>query len=173
MESEGGEVVPRHPRRSKPTNPAHCPSISSQDLVLPMPNLPVELISEILFKLPVKFLLQLRSVSKSWLSLISSPEFMKAHLLLSASNKDYTHHGVILKVATESGHSVKDCCLRDLLYHPVTEAFDLDYPSKNPYNNLWFVGSFNGLICLAIRLYYGRYDLFIWNPSIRKYKKLP
>ncbi|WMV47873.1 hypothetical protein MTR67_041258 [Solanum verrucosum] len=173
MESRGDEVIPRHPKRSKPTNPAHFSSILSQDSVLPMPNLPTELILEILLKLPVKSLLQFRSVSKSWLSLISSPEFVKAHLSSSASNKNYTHHGVMVKVSTESVFVVKDCSLRSLLYHPVTEAFDLDYPGKSPNHYLWFVGVVNGLICFSIRLFDGLYDLFLWNPSIRKYKKLP
>ncbi|KAL3328989.1 hypothetical protein AABB24_036212 [Solanum stoloniferum] len=173
MESRGDEVIPRHPKRSKPTNPAHFSSILSQDSVLSMPNLPTELILEILLKLPVKSLLQFISVSKSWLSLISSPEFVKARPSLSASNKNYTHHGVIVKVSTKSVFVVKDCSLRSLLYHPVTEAFDLDYPGKSPNHYLGFVGVVNGLICFSIRLFDRLYDLFLWNPSIRKYKKLP
>ncbi|XP_059312612.1 uncharacterized protein LOC132063860 [Lycium ferocissimum] len=55
MESEGNEA-----KRCKPTKPAQFPSISSQDTVLPMPNLPAELITEILLKLPVKSLLKFR-----------------------------------------------------------------------------------------------------------------
>ncbi|XP_059313387.1 F-box/kelch-repeat protein At3g23880-like isoform X1 [Lycium ferocissimum] len=149
------------------------PAISSKDSILPMPNLPTELITEILLKLPVKSLLKFRSVSKSWLELISTPHFVKTHLLLSTSNKDYTHHGVMFKFASTSDHGVKDCSLSALLYDSVTEALDLDYPGKNPNGYPCLVGSVNGLICLSISLFHGLDDLFIWNPSIRRYKKLP
>ncbi|KAF3674658.1 putative F-box/kelch-repeat protein-like isoform X3 [Capsicum annuum] len=94
-----------------------------------MANLPEELITEILLKLPIKSLLKFRSVCKSWLELISSPEFVKNHLLLSTTNKDYNHHGILLKFASKNEHGVKDCSLRVVLYHPETGALvDLDYP---------------------------------------------
>ncbi|XP_059313716.1 F-box/kelch-repeat protein At3g23880-like isoform X3 [Lycium ferocissimum] len=169
MEFEEDEDLPQHPKRSKPANPVHFPSIS----VLPIPNLPAELIIEILLKLPVKSLVKFRSVSKSWIELISSPHFVKTHLLLSGSNKNYTHHGVTFMVASTANLGFKVCSLRALLYHPVTEAFDLDYPGKNPDDHPRLVGSINGLICLAIRILHGFDDLYLWNPSIRKYKKLP
>ncbi|XP_059312506.1 F-box/kelch-repeat protein At3g23880-like [Lycium ferocissimum] len=124
MESEGVS----HPKRGKPTNPVYFPSILSKDSVLSMPNLPAELITEILLNLPVKSLLKFRSVSKSWLELISSNEFVKTHLLLSASNKNYTHHGLMFKVASTSVQGVKDCSLSCLLYDSIAEAYDLDYP---------------------------------------------
>ncbi|KAF3625851.1 putative F-box/kelch-repeat protein-like isoform 2 [Capsicum annuum] len=77
------EDLLQHPKWNKPT------------------NLPEEVITEILLKLSVKSLLKFRSVCKSWLSLISSREFVKSHLLLSATNKDYTHHGVIFGFACD------------------------------------------------------------------------
>ncbi|WMV28831.1 hypothetical protein MTR67_022216 [Solanum verrucosum] len=40
--------------------------------------LPEELIEAILVRVPVKYLLQFKCVSKYWLNLISSPEFVKA-----------------------------------------------------------------------------------------------
>ncbi|XP_059314412.1 F-box/kelch-repeat protein At3g23880-like [Lycium ferocissimum] len=148
MESKEDEAIPQHPKRSKPTDPLHFESISSKNTVLPMPSLPAELITEILLKLPVKSLLKF-------------------------SDKDYTHHGLMFKVASTAIRGFKVCSLRALLYHPLTEAFDLDYPGKNLDDHPRLVGSINGLICLAIRILHGFDDLYLWNPSIRKYKKLP
>ncbi|XP_059277292.1 F-box/kelch-repeat protein At3g23880-like [Lycium ferocissimum] len=153
------------PKQSKTTNP----------------TLPPELITEILSRLPVKSLLKFRSVSKSWLSLISTPQFINTHLILSTSNnnKDYTHHMLTLNITAPTyslyEYSLQDITLKSLFYESVTEPLDLDYPMqsnglyKKLHNYLWIVGSVNGLICLAIE----KYDLVLWNPSIRKYKKLP
>ncbi|MFS7913393.1 putative F-box domain-containing protein [Helianthus anomalus] len=42
-------------------------------------SFPGEIIGEILSRLPVKSILRFRSVSKPWLSLISTPSFTKLH----------------------------------------------------------------------------------------------
>ncbi|KAF3644256.1 putative F-box/kelch-repeat protein-like isoform X2 [Capsicum annuum] len=70
-----------------------------------------------------------RFVCKSWLSLISSPQFVKAHLLLSSTNKDYTHHRVLCE-AYYSNPDVRGCSVSSLLCDSVTEALDLDYHRK-------------------------------------------
>nr|XP_016433937.1 PREDICTED: F-box protein At4g22390-like isoform X2 [Nicotiana tabacum] len=148
------------------------PAQSSQDL---MPTLPAELITEILLKLAVKSLLQFRSVSKSWLSLISSPEFVKT---ISYYLTTVELCLMFVMLHTMSRSVLLALCqgvfLSALLYDSVAEAFDLDYPGTNPYCYPSIVGSFNGLLCLAVAVSDGLlYNLFLWNPSIRKYKKLP
>ncbi|XP_060181962.1 F-box/kelch-repeat protein At3g06240-like [Lycium barbarum] len=158
----------QHPGRSKLAKYSQVPSISMQDSILTIPTLPVELVTEILLRLPVKSLLQFRCVSKSWFDLLSSPEFIKSHLNLSANNKDNTHHRLMLSYPYT--YNFKDWSLRSLLYESdVMEAPDLKWPMKNPPNPFCFTDSVNGLICLID----GSKDLFLWNPSIRKYKKLP
>ncbi|OIT20413.1 PREDICTED: F-box/kelch-repeat protein At3g23880-like [Nicotiana attenuata] len=64
--------------------------------------------------------------------------------------------------------NLKLCSLGSLLYEFVTEAFDFDYPIKYPFDTAWIVGSVNGLICLKNAKEY----LLLWNPSIRKLKKV-
>lgn len=51
----------------------------------PLPTLTFDLIEEILCMLPVKLLLQLRCLCKSFNSLISDPKFSKKHLRLSTT----------------------------------------------------------------------------------------
>ncbi|XP_049406056.1 F-box/kelch-repeat protein At3g23880-like [Solanum stenotomum] len=128
--------------------------------------LPTEIITEILLRLPVKLLLKFRSVSKSWLGLISSHKFVNTHLNISSNNKAF--HRLILGFGPPE-NNLKDCSVNSLFYDNVTRAIDLDYPPKKSYQSIKVVGSVNGVICVAIE----QKDLFMWNPSIRKLKKMP
>ncbi|RHN69125.1 putative F-box domain-containing protein [Medicago truncatula] len=56
----------------------------------PLPTLPFDLVAEILCRLPVKLLLQLRCLCKSLNSLILDPKFAKKHLRMST-----THHNLM------------------------------------------------------------------------------
>ncbi|KAK4732149.1 hypothetical protein R3W88_025137 [Solanum pinnatisectum] len=121
-----------------------------------IPDLPTELVIEILSRLPVKSLLKFRCASKSWFALISSPEFVKTHLSLNANNNEYTRHKVMMLERIVC--SFRDCSGSSLCNNSCIEANDLDYHRQVPY------------LCL-----YGSWvnELILWNPSIRKYKKLP
>ncbi|KAA8548443.1 hypothetical protein F0562_000127 [Nyssa sinensis] len=66
-------------------------------------------------------------------------------------------------------NTLQIACQNSLAIQPSVDAVELDYPMKNPHNSVWIVGSCNGLICIAIE----EYDIFIWNPSTRKSKRLP
>lgn len=56
-----------------------------------------------------------------------------------------------------------------MLYDNSINELELDYPLKHPRKSVWIVGSCNGLLCIAIE----EDTLFIWNPSLRKYNRLP
>ncbi|XP_060209027.1 F-box/kelch-repeat protein At3g23880-like [Lycium barbarum] len=137
-----------------------------KDSILPIPTLPPELITEILSRLPVKSLLRLKCVSKSFVALISSPEFIKTQLCISTNNKDYANHRLLLRYKC----LLKDCSLRSVLYESVMEVSHLNYPMTNQRKTFWtVVGSVNGLICLSNEANV----LCLWNSSIRKFKKFP
>ncbi|KAL9165480.1 hypothetical protein ABFS82_06G173500 [Erythranthe guttata] len=129
---------------------------------------PEELIEEILSRLPVNSLLKFRSVSKSWRALISDKKFISAHLKNSSKNTNFTLRRIISTIILPY-YTLKHCSLHSLLSGPLTNAVDSDYPMKNPQNSVRIVGCCNGLVCIAVN---GKH-FFIWNPSTKKYKKLP
>ncbi|KAJ7954984.1 putative F-box family protein [Quillaja saponaria] len=73
---------------------------SGQPSETAMPNLPQDIIVEILLKLPVKTLCRCRCVSKLWNSLISDSQFAKTHLY--RGHKDYNFHFQRLKLLISS-----------------------------------------------------------------------
>ncbi|XP_049387368.1 F-box/kelch-repeat protein At3g23880-like [Solanum stenotomum] len=163
MEFEASNL---HQKRRKHTTRTPLPSSSVQDSNFESGVLPGELITEILLRLQVKHLLKFKCVSKFWLGLICSPEFVKIHLRRSANDK--TCHRLMLTFDSPK-KNLKDCFVNSLFYDYVTKTIDVDYLPKIFYESIKFVGSVNGLICVVIE----EKDVFLWNPSIRKLKKLP
>ncbi|KAL2459707.1 F-box/kelch-repeat protein [Forsythia ovata] len=155
-------------RRNSSDSPIKQKSKKSRYSYDPIHTLPPEIIVEILSRLPVKSLLKFRCVSKSWLSLISSPQFIKTHLKISTNDPNFTSHRIMFTTSYPR-FNLKNCTLRSLLYEPLTDAVSISYPRKHSRRSVWVVGSCNGLICIAIN----EKDLFLWNPSVRKSKKLP
>ena len=129
-----------------------------------LPHLPNELIIlEILPRLPVKSLLKFRCVSKSWLSSISTPHFIKAHLEKSSQNKDHSHHSLIAH--SSAPHiAFKNCSVQSLLQQPVTHATNVNYPVANTSSSISVVGSCNGLVYIVVNCE----QIHIWNPSTTK-----
>ncbi|XP_047258977.1 F-box/kelch-repeat protein At3g23880-like, partial [Capsicum annuum] len=156
MENEEDKAYSQHQKWKKRTKSAGFPSNSMQDLNFTIP-----------LEIQVLSLLQFRCVSKSWLALISSPEFIQTHL------SSYTEHRVMWN--SIQGVNIKDCNLDSLFNDSVMEVSDLGHRmiSDGLYNELpsciTILSSVNGLICLVD----SKYNFFLWNPSNRKYKKLP
>ncbi|XP_073131532.1 F-box/kelch-repeat protein At3g23880-like [Henckelia pumila] len=133
-----------------------------------IPCLPEEIIVEILARLPVKSLLKFRCVSKSWLTLICSRQFIKSHLNNSRVGRNLSNYRIMFTICSPT-FDLKHCPLSSLMQEPSTDACSIDYPKKHTQRAVWFVDSCNGLICLALN----EKELFFWNPSTRKSKKLP
>ncbi|KAI8566673.1 hypothetical protein RHMOL_Rhmol02G0060200 [Rhododendron molle] len=133
-----------------------------------LPNLPFEIIIEILLRLPVKSLLRFRCVSKSWCSVISQPKFAKTHLGLASKDTSYAHHRLILTDWMYGVADVKSCSLYSILNEHSDTAVELDCPLTVPDFRLRFWGGCNGLVCISTES-----KVIIWNPSTRKSKRLP
>lgn len=131
-------------------------------------DLPVEIVIDILSRLPVKALLRSTSVCKSWYFLIKSPNFITTHLNFSISHKTNCNPVIMPREMDMFGgiyyfsNSSFDEHYDRLVYRYVD--IDTQYMSKN------LVGSCNGLLCLA---YYPYPFVDIVNPSIRRGKSLP
>jgi F-box interacting protein len=140
-----------------------------------LPTLPSDVIPEILCRLPVKFLLRFRCVSKSWKSLISDPKFIKKQLCVSATRNvhflEYTH---------ESGRYILTSYPLDSIFTNITSNFTRCTQSEYYSNHFdgdcfygsfyCFIGSCNGIVCIADD---HKGLVILWNPSTRKFKELP
>ncbi|XP_059633021.1 F-box/kelch-repeat protein At3g06240-like [Cornus florida] len=119
-----------------------------------MPYIPRHLLVEILLKLPIKSLIRLRCVSKSWLSLISDPHFTRNHLNFTKRILIITHYRRSHLYTADLGSAHKD-----------SVAEKIDYIS-----NFWtIIGSCNGLVCIKVCLI----QYIVFNPLTRESKQIP
>ncbi|XP_059627471.1 F-box protein CPR1-like [Cornus florida] len=130
---------------------------------LKMSDLPMEMLANILSRLPVKPLLQYRCVSKPWLALIDSSYFINLHLNRS--------------IETNANHSLIfiDGDLYSTDFDSLNRAVKLDHPKSHRYRT-GVVGACNGLLCLIQRfrtISYSTDEIVLWNFSTRKQHKLP
>ncbi|CAL5361933.1 unnamed protein product [Camellia sinensis] len=137
--------------------------------------LPDEIVVEILLRLPTKSLIKFRSVSKSWNSLITSPNFINTHLTHSLASNTYINSYdnlplVIVRQYDSTFYNETENCK---LFLDSEDSFDeykaLEYPIKSYYNHsFWAIEYAKGLFCLS------KNDrFFLWNPSIRKSMAIP
>lgn len=124
------------------------------------PHMPEEIVIDILSRLPVKSLLQFRSVSKRWRSLIADTHLISSHLSRSLLSSSY--HRVLLPSSP----------LQSVDYNALSgmaiTSMELDCPFVNPNTLIKILGACNGLVCFLV----DNRDLIIYNPSTRHSKLL-
>ncbi|GER52033.1 F-box and associated interaction domains-containing protein [Striga asiatica] len=148
------------------------------------PYLSEDLLIEILARLPVQSLLRLRSVCKSWKSMIGSPEFRSLHL---STNR---HSSKILLTAHERGQ-IRFGTPKErhfLLNNDENLPSDpscltpFDVPFQYPdWTSHQIVGSINGLICISQSQTFfpdpdddpANVPIVLWNPTIQRCVFLP
>ncbi|XP_051133070.1 F-box/kelch-repeat protein At3g23880-like [Andrographis paniculata] len=129
---------------------------------------PDEIIVEILARLPVESLLRFKSVSKSWLSLIATPDFMKQHHKTAAHNGEYSCLRLIGIFEHPHNH-FREYSLHSMLHEPEVDPLIMDYSGDDDNLPMRIVGSCQGIICIA----FGMEHFVLWNPSIKKYNYVP
>ncbi|KAL6501269.1 hypothetical protein OROHE_024916 [Orobanche hederae] len=120
-------------------------------------SLPEKVLCHIFSLLPVKTLVRVQRVCKTWYNLMNGPDFIKMHL--EVSRKCNSGSLLILK-----GN-------RWLLVNTqlLDKAIEINHPvlcSDDEYTDI--VGSCNGLICLC-----KDHNFALWNPFTGKYEKIP
>ncbi|KAI5396163.1 F-box/kelch-repeat protein At3g23880 [Lathyrus oleraceus] len=108
---------------------------------MPLPTLPFDVVVEILSRLPVKILMQLQCVCKSWKSLISDPKFAKKHLR-------HASQSLVLTVG-ELDFVVIANPLSSVFTEATTTTIQVDYPVKDKDDSAAIVGSCHGILCLS------------------------
>ncbi|RHN79368.1 putative F-box domain-containing protein [Medicago truncatula] len=147
--------------------------ISNTKRKQPVAQLPLDVVAEILCRLPVKCLLRFRCVCKLWNSLISiDRSFANKHLRVSTKR----HHVVTSSLnyppkLTVMSYPLDSFQLNSSFTSDATFSFDHSflYQLNTTFYSRILVGSCDGLPCFAI----GEHITVIWNPSTRKLKKLP
>ncbi|OMO76915.1 hypothetical protein CCACVL1_15374 [Corchorus capsularis] len=129
---------------------------------------PEEIILQILHKLPVKSLGRCLCVCKTWLSLIKTPSFISAHLNISSNSNT----GLFVVTIWKPDGIHYSLQADNQGFGEYTQLKYLQFDGNHS-----FVGSCNGLLCLARRqpVSWKRHsrEFIVWNPVIEKYIKLP
>ncbi|CAJ2641364.1 unnamed protein product [Trifolium pratense] len=127
--------------------------------IQPSPHLPFDLVVEILCRVSVKQLSQLRCVCKSWNSLISEDSnFAKKQFRLSSSCEEHRHH-LFLK-SSEFLHL--QCPISNILINSKDVTMS-SYYLKEGKSIGGFVSTCDGILCYKIN----NSSLVLFNPSIR------
>ena len=140
-------------------------------------HIPYDIVLNILGELPVKSVMRLRCVSKSMYSSITSPDFISTHLNNIINNNKNGDNAYVIHMSSlpRTNHDNALVCTvaLDRTFDRISE---IEIPFNFPTACIRFqlVGSCNGLLCLADNstTTYAN-ALYLWNPSIRKFKKLP
>ena len=136
-------------------------------------DLPDEIVLEILARLPVKSLLRFRCVCKTWYSFITNPNFISTHLLCYNHDDGYVIHMPktnFFMVLFHRPHCQICTVASDRTFETMSK-FRIPFTIESGYPNL--VGSCNGILCFTDFITAKSKDVYLWNPSIRKFKRLP
>ncbi|KAL2231923.1 F-box protein At3g07870-like [Sesamum indicum] len=134
--------------------------------------LPSELIINILSRLPIRTIISCKSVCKSWLNLLDTPEFAKSHLSISVpglilyESRRHLEYLEIFEFEDEL-----DLEAHELHYNPVTEISSREFINEE-HPGLGIQGSANGLVCFR-KIGQHPETVYVCNPITRDYIQLP
>ncbi|KAJ8446197.1 hypothetical protein Cgig2_015968 [Carnegiea gigantea] len=134
-------------------------------------DLPRDLITyQILTRLPIKSLLQFKSVSKEWYSTVSSHAFANATFRACLSSCSASCPIACLIIQAESNYYLLFYEEHDVVLDYYLVKLEIDFDDEHQ-NEIQLVGSCNGLVCLAYSSPIASY-FYIWNPITHHWSKL-
>ncbi|XVF83901.1 hypothetical protein PTKIN_Ptkin16aG0531200 [Pterospermum kingtungense] len=129
---------------------------------------PVDILIEILLKLPVKSILRFKSVAKTWNHLFENPSFVSQHHSISKKSKL-----LVFCVWGNRAWPIRSISIRSFVdgdlvsYHDLGQQLPSDFA---PMNYSFDICIDNGLFCLLDRR---NSVLTLWNPATREFRNLP
>ncbi|KAM7467043.1 hypothetical protein LguiB_014605 [Lonicera macranthoides] len=143
-----------------------------------MATLPIEIFSHHIFlKLSVKSLLRFKCVCRAWNHILRDPKFARMHLNHAIQ---YQSHKLLLNTPSVKGvfYSVDHQAIASNGGVAADAAKLLYFPLEVHQHVLEILGSFNGLVCVAVKHAERRYvnrdtKIVLWNPSTKDSKLLP
>ena len=137
-------------------------------------HLPHDIVLNILANLPVKSVLRFRCVSKTWDSSITTPSFISTHLNLNNNNN--LAYLISFASTTVDSRTILsfiggyDPTFNRISEYPIPSGFHSSYGFY-----YYTADSCNGLVCFTQHGYHPTTTgaICLWNPSIRKQKRLP
>ncbi|XP_028790613.1 F-box/kelch-repeat protein At3g06240-like [Neltuma alba] len=139
--------------------------------------LPPEIITNILVRLTVRYLIQFQCVCKDWKNLLKTPSFIEKHLDHS------TQQNPLLAFNCSIYESDDNACHLSLNNRDETEVLEFQNPPIVHLlkASLMLVHSSNGLLCLDLQtikfhsswLWNPSYSFWLWNPAIREVQQVP
>ncbi|KNA05049.1 hypothetical protein SOVF_193960 [Spinacia oleracea] len=129
-----------------------------------MAALPIDIIFDILARLPVKCLLRSKTVSKSWLTIITSSHFINFHL---RRNKFLSSSNQLLIFSSNHDHSLYSVCFESPVNAMELSFFDGGLSFSG------IAGSCNGLLLCICNAKTSRSDVCLVNPSTLQYRRIP
>ncbi|XP_062002664.1 F-box/kelch-repeat protein At3g23880-like [Rosa rugosa] len=117
-------------------------------------HLPEEIITQILYRLPLKQVIRFSCTSRRWRSIVSDPQFAKSYFKFAFERRTLSHR---LLLSTPSHMESLD--LQTSSFVDDSSIRKLTCPFKQPGRTVFTLGSCNGY--------------YIWNPSTGLFLKLP
>ena len=142
---------------------SHLPKKKREAAMSESERLPHDVVYDILTRLAVKSLMRFRCVSKSCNSIIINPIFSSTHLDRAKSLSNKNGYLLYLDDASENPPYRRELCT--VFYNTLTEISRFQIP----FSHIGIFGFYDGMFCLHN---YRKDELYLWNPSIRKFNNL-